>query len=88
MRKNPKVHFIPAKPQKVELRVGIYCRVSTNRVEQLNSLSAQVSSLTRLTASTPNWLLVDIYMDVGSSKTGASSRKEFARMWMIAEQAA
>lgn len=49
MRKNPKVHFIPAKPQKVELRVGIYCRFSTNRVEQLNSLSAQVSSLTRLT---------------------------------------
>jgi len=37
-----------------------------------------VSALTRLVASTPQWLLVDVYMDIASSKTG-SSRKEFAR---------
>lgn len=79
MTYNPKVHFIPAKPPKREKRVGIYCRVSTNDTEQLNSLTIQVSALTRLVAATPSWLLVDIYMDIASSKTGAS-RKEFARM--------
>lgn len=79
MTYNPKVHVIPAKPPKREKRVGSYCRVSTNDTEQLNSLAAQVSALTRLVAATPQWLLVDVYMDIASSKTG-SSRKEFARM--------
>ncbi len=44
MTYNPKVHVIPAKPPK---RVGIYCRVSTNDMDQLNSLAVQVSALTR-----------------------------------------
>jgi site-specific DNA recombinase len=79
MSENKKVHFIPPKPQKREKRVGIYCRVSSNSSEQLKSLTAQVSALTRLTAATPQWLLVDVYMDIASSKTGAS-RREFLRM--------
>jgi len=32
-----------------------------------------------LTAANPKWLLVDLYIDIASSKTG-SSRKEFSRM--------
>ena len=79
MSENKKVHFIPPKPLKREKRVGIYCRVSSNSVEQLKSLTAQVSALTRLIAATPQWLLVDVYMDIASSKTG-SSRREFLRM--------
>lgn len=79
MSGNPKVHFIPPKPLKREKRVGIYCRVSSNSSEQLKSLTAQVSALTRITAATPQWLLVDVYMDIASGKTG-SSRKEFSRM--------
>ena len=79
MSKNPKVHFIPPKHPKREKRVGIYCRVSSNSFEQLKSLTAQVSALTRVTAATPQWLLVDVYMDIASGKTG-SSRKEFSRM--------
>ena len=79
MSKNLKVHFIPPKPLKQEKRVGIYCRVSSNSSEQLKSLTAQVSALTRITAAMPQWLLVDVYMDIASSKTG-SSRKEFSRM--------
>lgn len=58
MSYNPKVHVIPAKPAKREKRVGIYCRVSTNDVEQLKSLSAQVSALTRLVAATSQCLHV------------------------------
>ena len=79
MTNNPRVHVIPAKSPKREKRVDIYCRVSTNDAEQLNSLAVQVSAFTRLVAATPRWLLVDVYMDIASSKTGAS-RKEFARM--------
>ena len=74
-----KVHFIPPKPQKRDKRIGIYCRVSTNSLEQLQSLAAQVSHLTKITAATPRWLLADVYIDISSSKTG-SSRKEFNHM--------
>jgi len=76
---NKRIHYIPPLPQKREKRVGIYCRVSTNSAEQLKSLAAQVSALTRLTAANPKWLLVDVYIDIASSKTG-STRKEFSRM--------
>jgi DNA invertase Pin-like site-specific DNA recombinase len=79
MADNKKIHFIPPLPPKREKRVGIYCRVSTNSVEQLKSLTAQVSALTRLTAVNTKWLLVDVYIDIASSRTG-SSRKEFSRM--------
>lgn len=74
-----KVHFIPPIPQKRDKRIGVYCRVSTNSSEQLQSLAAQVSHLTKITAATPQWLLADVYMDISTSKTG-SSRKEFNRM--------
>jgi site-specific DNA recombinase len=76
---NKTIHFIPPLPPKREKRVGIYCRVSTSSADQLKSLTAQVSALTRLTAANPKWLLVDVYIDITSSKTG-SSRKEFFRM--------
>ena len=41
---------------KREMKVAIYSRVSTNSVEQLKSLTAQVSAFIRLIASTPAWL--------------------------------
>lgn len=78
MQENSKIHFIPPIPKR-EKHVGIYCRVSTNSSEQLQSLTAQASHLTRLTAAMPQWVLSDIYMDIATSKTG-SSRKEFNRM--------
>ena len=78
MQGNSKVHFIPPIPKR-EQRVGIYCRVSTNSMDQLQSLTAQVSHLTRLTAAMSQWVLADVYMDIATSKTG-SSRKEFNRL--------
>lgn len=62
MSKNSRIHFIPAIPKR-EKRVAVYARVSTNDAEQLKSLAVQVSAFTRLVASTPQWLLVDVYMD-------------------------
>lgn len=78
MSNRKQVHFIPPIPKR-EIKVGIYCRVSTNSAEQLQSLTTQVSHLTKLTASMSQWLLADVYMDVATSRTG-SSRKEFKRM--------
>lgn len=78
MQENSRIHFIPPIPKREE-KVGIYCRVSTNSAEQLQSLTAQISHLTKLTAAMPQWLLTDVYMDIATSKTG-SSRKEFKRM--------
>lgn len=74
-----RIEYIPARPTKREKRVGIYCRVSTNSADQLKSLTVQISALTRLTSVNPTWLLVDVYTDIASSKTG-SSRTEFNRM--------
>ena len=48
-------------------------------MEQLKSLTAQISGLTRFVAANPNWILADVYIDVASAKTG-SSRDEFNRM--------
>lgn len=79
MADNKRIHYIPQLPPKREKRVGIYCRVSSNSTDQLKSLIAQVSALTRLTAANPKWLLVDAYIDIASSRTG-SSRKEFIRL--------
>lgn len=72
MQENSKIHFIPPIPKQEK-------RVSTNSAEQLQSLTAQVSHLTKLTAAMPQWLLADVYIDITTSKTG-SSRKEFNRM--------
>lgn len=77
---NPNVSIIPAlKKAANRKRVGIYARVSTARVAQLRSISAQVSGLVRHAATREDWILMDVYMDIGSAKTGAS-RPEFNRM--------
>lgn len=74
-----KVHYIPAIPRRLEKKVAIYCRVSTNDTEQLNSLTNQISALTRMIATVDKWRLVDIYIDIASAKS-KSTRKEFSRM--------
>lgn len=45
-------------------------------MDHLQSLTAQISHLTRLIASMLQWVLADVYIDIATSKTG-SSRKEF-----------
>jgi predicted site-specific integrase-resolvase len=46
-----KVNYIPAVRSFRQKKVGIYCRVSTNDTEQLNSLTNQISALTRLVSA-------------------------------------
>ena len=71
MTYNPKVQYIPELPPQRETRVGIYSRVNSNNMDQLNNLTSQISDLTRMVATVPRWLLVDIYIDIASSKTGS-----------------
>lgn len=80
MERAGNVRIIPAtRRESQKKKVAIYARVSTASREQLNSLAAQVSGLTRYVANRNNWILKDIYMEVGSAKTG-SYRSEYTRM--------
>lgn len=74
-----KVWYIPAKSDRLEKKVGIYCRVSTNEKEQLYSLAAQISALTRAVASVSQWRLADVFIDIASAK-GEVPRREFERL--------
>lgn len=74
-----KVNYIPAVRSFRQKKVGIYCRVSTNDTEQLNSLINQVSALTRLVSTVDEWKLVDCYVDIASAKK-KSPRTNFQRM--------
>lgn len=57
----------------------VYARVSTSHKTQMDSLSAQISGLTRLVATHRTWFVADIFLDVASAKIG-SKRSEFNRM--------
>lgn len=74
-----KINYIPAVRTLRQKKVGIYCRVSTNDMEQLNSLTNQISALTRLVSTVDEWKLVDCYVDIALAK-GKSLRVNFQRM--------
>lgn len=74
-----KVNYIPAVRSFRQKKVGIYCRVSINDTEQLNSLTNQISALTRLVSTVDEWKLVDCYVDIASAKK-KSPRTNFQRM--------
>ncbi|KXG42666.1 recombinase family protein [Tepidibacillus decaturensis] len=74
-----KIWYIPARNDRLEKKVGIYCRVSTNEKEQLYSLAAQISALTRAVANVSQWRLADVFIDIASAK-GEIPRREFERL--------
>lgn len=74
-----KVRVIPAKTSEPMRCVVIYARVSSNSMEQLESLKAQISGLVGFVSKHNNWKLVDIHIDIASSKKG-SARPAFHKM--------
>lgn len=62
------------------LRVTFYARVSTEKDEQLHSLSAQVQYYVDFIRKCPNWTYVDGYVDEGISGTSVNKREHFLRM--------
>lgn len=75
---NHKIHYIPARPKPIK-RVGIYCRVSSSKDEQLKSLSNQISGLTRKVANIPSWRIMDMYVEIQSAKV-KTTRSELSRL--------
>ena len=63
-----------------QYRVAAYCRVSTDKEEQENSLENQITYYKSKIENTPNWTLVDIFADFGISGMNDTNRIEFQRM--------
>ena len=66
------------------MNIAAYCRVSTDKEDQLNSLEAQKEFFTEYTQRTGD-NLVQLYADEGISGTKIKNRKEFLRMMRDAE---
>ena len=62
------------------LRVTYYARVSTDKDEQIHSLSAQVQYYTDFIQKCQNWIYVEGYVDEGISGTSVHKRENFLRM--------
>ena len=62
------------------LRVGAYCRVSTDSADQLNSFFAQVQHYNDYIRENDTMRLVEIYADEGITGTSVDKRDEFKRM--------
>ena len=64
----------------ISLKVTYYARVSTDKDEQLHSLSAQVRYYTEFIQKCAQWTFVDGYIDEGISGTSVGKRENFLRM--------
>lgn len=67
------------------MNIAAYCRVSTDKEDQLNSLEAQKEFFTEYTKRTGD-NLVRLYADEGISGTKIKNRKEFLHMMSDAER--
>ena len=67
------------------LRAAAYCRVSTDREDQANSLHSQQTYFRTYIENHDDWLLVEVYADEGISGTTTRRREQFNRMIRDAE---
>ncbi|MDD3168742.1 MAG: recombinase family protein [Eubacteriales bacterium] len=63
-----------------KLKVAAYCRVSTDKEDQANSLSSQIKYFTDYISSHPEWQMCEVYYDEGISGTSIKRRVSFNRM--------
>ena len=66
------------------MNIAAYCRVSTDKSDQLNSLETQKQFFTEYVQRTGDHL-VKVYADEGLSGTKIKNRKEFLQMMVDAE---
>ena len=62
------------------LRVAAYCRVSTDKEDQRNSLAAQREFFLSYIREHPGWSLVGVFADEGLSGTSTQKRPQFTEM--------
>ena len=67
------------------MNIAAYCRVSTDKSDQLNSLEAQKKFFTEYTQKNGHDL-VKLYADEGISGTKIKNRKEFLQLMKDAKQ--
>ena len=67
------------------MNIAAYCRVSTDKSDQLNSLETQKEFFLEYTKCTGD-NLIKLYADEGISGTKIKNRKEFHRMLADAEK--
>ena len=73
---DPQLFLLSQQP----IRVAAYCRVSTDKEDQLNSLATQRQFFASYLGQHPAWRCVGIYADEGLSGTCAGSRPQFSRL--------
>ena len=62
------------------LRVAAYCRVSTDKDDQANSLRSQIKYFTEYIDNHDDWKMCEVYYDEGISGTSVKKRVGFNRM--------
>lgn len=62
------------------LRVAAYCRVSTDKEDQRNSLSAQQRFFRSYITQHPDWSLAGVFADEGLSGTSIKRRPQFSEL--------
>ncbi len=70
----------PGQPYGKKLRVAAYCRVSSEKDEQLHSFEVQVNYYTEKITQNPEWKMAGIFADEGISGTSLKNRDQFKRM--------
>lgn len=63
-----------------KLRLAAYCRVSSNSEDQLHSFAAQIRYYKDYERMHPEYRLVDVYADEGTSGLSMEKRAEFQRL--------
>mgnify|MGYP000425273099 FL=1 len=71
--------------EKPKLRVGAYCRVSTDSDEQATSYEAQVEHYTEYIQKNPDWEFAGIFYDFGKSGLRKRGRTGLEKMLKQAE---
>ena len=61
-------------------RVAAYCRVSTDKEDQIHSLTSQIQYFTEHISQHEGWELVEVYYDEGITGTSVKKRDGFNRM--------
>ena len=62
------------------IKVASYCRVSTDREDQINSFESQQKFFREYIERHPDWELCEVYADEGITGTSTKKRTQFKRM--------
>ena len=66
------------------MKVAVYCRVSTDKDDQINSFESQQKFFREYIDRQPNWELYEVYADEGITGTSTKKRTAFTTpFWAV-----